>query len=209
MGLSHLLTLSTGERIATPRWYRAGQAKLRVIQRRIARRRTGGANRRKAVVQVQRQHARVANQRNDYLNKVVSTLIERYDTIAIENLRVTNMVKNRRLSKSITDAGWGYFAQHLTDKAASAGREVREVNPAYTSKTCSGCGALFTQEITLSVRRVACAACGLSLDRDHNAAINILARAQSACDQQPAGTPPLGANVAGLPACVAHEAAGF
>jgi len=200
VGLSHLLTLSTGERIANPRWYRTGQAKLRVMQRRMARRTKGGSNRHKAVMAVQRQHEHVANQRKDYLNKVVSNLTRRYDMIAIEDLRVTNMVKNHTLSKSILDAGWTYFAQHLTNKAESAGRALCVVNPAYTSKTCSGCGVLFSQDITLAVRWVTCAACGLSLDRDHNAARNILKRA---------GTLPVGANVAGLPACVAHEAAGL
>jgi len=200
VGLAHLLTLSTGERVANPRWYRAGQARLRVMQRRIARRTQGGRNRRTAIAQVQRQHERVTNERKDYLDKVVSGLVAHYDTIAIENLRVTTMVKNHRLSKSIMDAGWSYVTHHLTDKAASAGRVVCAVDPAYTSKTCSGCGALFTQEINLSVRWVTCASCGVSLDRDQNAAINILKRA---------GTPPVGANVAGVPACVAHEAALF
>jgi len=200
VGLSHLVTLSDGERIVNPRWYRASQSKLRVIQRRIARRTKGGANRRKAIAQVQRQHERVARQRKDCLDKVAWGLISRYDLIALEKLRVANMVKNHSLSKSILDAGWTYFAQHLTSKAASAGREVRFVDPAYTSKTCSGCGVLFNHDITLSTRWITCSSCGLSLDRDHNAALNILKRA---------GTPPLGANVAGLPACVAQEAAGF
>jgi putative transposase len=82
------------------------------------------------------------------------------------------MVRNPHLGKSILDAGWGYLVAHLTHKAAEAGREVVLVNPAYTSKTCSGCGAIF-ENLTLSVRHVSCS-CGLSLDRDHNAAINIL-----------------------------------
>jgi len=158
---------------------------------------------------VYRQHARIANTRKDYLNKLVIGLVRSYDLIAIEDLRITNMARNHHLSTSILDAGWGYLTDHLTRKAACAGRWVRVVDPSFTSKTCSGCGERFTQEITLSVRWVTCQACGLSLDRDHNAAINILKRAQGALDHQPAGTPPLGANVAGLPACVAQEAAPF
>jgi len=209
VGLTHLFTTSEGDTVENPRWYRTEQAKLRIIQRRIARRRKGGSNRKKAVAQVQRQHERIGHRRKDYLNKLVYRLVHAYDLIAMEDLRITNMARNHHLSKSILDAGWGYLAQHLTRKAACAGREVRLVDPSYTSKTCSSCGERFTQEITLSVRWVTCQACGLSLDRDHNAATNILNRARDASDRQPAGTPPVGANVAGLPACVAHEAAGF
>ncbi len=209
VGLTHLLTTSNGDTVENPRWYRAEQAALRVIQRRIARRQKGGSNRKKVVAQVQRQHERVGNQRKDYLNKLVSGLVKTYDVIAIEDLRITNMTRNHHLSKSILDAGWGYLADHLTRKAACAGREVRLVDPSYTSKTCSGCGERFAQEITLAVRWVTCGACGLSLDRDHNAAINILKRARNASDRQPAGTPPLGVNVVGLPTCVAQEAAPF
>jgi len=209
VGLTHLLTTSNGDRVENPRWYRTEQATLRIIQRRIARRTKGGSNRKRAVAQVQRQHERIGNRRKDYLNKIVADLVRSHDLIAIEDLRITNMTRNHHLSKSILDSGWGYLANHLTRKAACAGREVRLVDPAYTSKTCSGCGERFAQEITLAVRWVTCQACGLSLDRDHNAAINILHRARSASDQQPAGTPPLGANVAGMPACVAQEAAPF
>jgi len=209
VGLTHLLTTSDGATVDNPRWYRAEQATLRIIQRRIARRQKGGSNRKKAVAQVQRQHQRITDRRKDYLNKLVADLVQSHDLIAIEDLRITNMTRNRRLSTSILDAGWGYLADQLMRKAACAGRWVSVVDPAYTSKTCSGCGERFTQEITLSVRWVTCQACGLSLDRDHNAAINILKRAHDTLDHQPAGTPPLGANVAGLPAGVAQEAAGF
>ena len=94
------------------------------------------------------------------------------------------MVRNHHLSKSILDAGWGYLITHLTHKAEEAGRRVILVDPASTSKTCSQCGTLF-EHLTLADRWLTCA-CGLSLDRDHNAAINILKRA---------GTRPLGANV--------------
>jgi putative transposase len=206
VGLTHLLTTSDGETVENPRWYRAEQATLRVVQRRIARRKTGGNNRKKAVAQVQRQYERITNRRKDYLNKLVADLVGSHDLIAIEDLRITHMARNRHLAKSILDAGWGYLADHLARKAACAGRWVSMVDPADTSKTCSGCGERLTQEITLAVRWVTCGSCGLSLDRDHNAAINILKRARGASAQQPARTSPLGVNVAGLPACVAQEA---
>lgn len=102
-------------------------------------------------------------------------MAQQYDGIAVEGLRITNMVRNRHLSKSILDSGWGYFKEWLTHKAASAGRELVFVDPAYTSQCCSGCGAIF-QDFDLSTRWVTCD-CGLSLDRDHNAALNILSRA--------------------------------
>lgn len=104
-----------------------------------------------------------------------TALVQHFDVIAIEDLKVKNMVQNRHLSKRILDAGWGYFKQRLLDKAADAGREVELVDPANTSKTCSNCAALF-EGLTLAHRWVECE-CGLSLDRDHNAAINVLIRA--------------------------------
>jgi len=175
VGLHHLATTSDGETIENPRWCRAEQAKLRVLQRRVSRRQRGGANRRKAVAALQRQHERIANRRADYLNKLAHGLVERFDRIALEDLQIANMAQNGHLSTSILDTGWGYLKQHLAYKAAEAGRVVYWVNPAYTSKSCSQCGCLF-EHLTLSDRWVECA-CGLSLYRDHNAALNILRRA--------------------------------
>ncbi|MCX6054260.1 MAG: transposase [Chloroflexi bacterium] len=95
--------------------------------------------------------------------------------IAIEDLRITNRIKNHNLARSILDGGWGYFAQRLSDKAVEAGREIVRVNPANTSKTCSGCGTVF-ENFDLSVRWIKCNY-GLSMNNDINAAINILKRA--------------------------------
>ena len=102
-------------------------------------------------------------------------LIANYDRIALEDLQITGMVQNHHLSKSILDAGWGYLKQRLIDKAAEAGRQVYAVRPADTSSTCCSCGRTFP-EISLAVRWVDCR-CGLSMDRDVNAACNILKRA--------------------------------
>ena len=175
VGVHHLAATSEGEIIDNPKWYRAEQARLRVLQRRVSRRKLRGSNRRKAVAALQRQHERIANRRADFLNKLSHRLIHNYDRIALEDLKIKNMVRNRHLSKSILDAGWGYLKQRLTYKAAEAGRVVYLVNPAYSSKICSHCGTLF-ETLSLSDRRVSCA-CGLSLDRDVNAALNILYRA--------------------------------
>lgn len=175
VGLHHLLATSDGEMVENPCWYRAEQAKLRILQRTMSRRTKGGSNRRKAVTALQRQHERIANRRHDFLNKLAHDLVVRYDRIALEDLATANLVRNRHLSKSILDAGWSYLRQHLTRKAEEAGRVVFAVEPAYTSKTCSRCGVMF-ESLTLKDRWVACS-CGLSLDRDHNAALNILHRA--------------------------------
>ena len=107
-------------------------------------------------------------------HKLSHGLVKDFDLIALEDLRIRNMTRNRHLSKSILDSGWGIFRQFLTYKAESARREIASVNPAYTSKTCSNCGAVFS-DFNLSTRWLDCT-CGLSLDRDHNAAINILAK---------------------------------
>ena len=175
VGIHHLLATSDGQVYENPRWYREGQARLRRIQRKVSRRKKGSNRRRKAVLELQCAHEHISSQRMDYIRKTVLELVCNYDTIAIEDLRINNMVRNHYLSKSILDAGWGYFKRHLIGKAEEAGREVVKVNPAYTSKTCSDCGAIFAN-LKLSDRTVKCG-CGLRLDRDVNAAINILHRA--------------------------------
>ncbi len=185
VGISALATTSDGDQIENPNYYRQAQAKLRILQRSLARKKRGSKNRRKALllellVRVQSQQEHVANQRRDYLHQLSTELVANYDLIALEDLRIRNMVRNKHLSKSILDSGCepsvrSIFRQYLTYKAGSAGREVLLVDPAYTSKTCSRCGAIF-EGLTLSDRWVECA-CGLSLDRDHNAAIHILYRA--------------------------------
>jgi putative transposase len=175
VGLHHLLATSENEVVENPRWYRAEQQKLRVIQRRVSRRKKGGSNRRKAVLDLQRQHFHIANSRKDYLDKLAHHFITNYDVIALEDLHITGMVRNHHLSKSILDAGWGYLKTHLVSKAVEAGREVVLVDPAFTSKTCCSCGTLL-DELSLADRWVDCP-CGLSMDRDVNAALNILKRA--------------------------------
>lgn len=175
VGIRTLLTTNEGEKVNHPHWYRAAQADLRRKQRALARAKQGSQNRSKKVLAVQRQYEKVTRQRIDYLNRIIYHLIQHCDKIALEDLTISNLVCNRHLSKSILESGWGYFKTHLAIKAASAGREIVLVNPAYTSKTCSCCGAQF-ENFNLSVRWVECG-CGLSLDRDHNAALNILHRA--------------------------------
>lgn len=187
MGINALITTSEGEHVHNPHWYREAQAELRRKQRRLQRAQKGSNQRHKKRLEVQRQHEHVRNQRKDFFDKLVYELVHTYDVIAIEDLKIRNMVKNHRLSKSILDAGWGYFKKRLIDKAADAGRSIVLIDPAYTSKSCSNCGALF-EGLTLAHRWVECE-CGLSLDRDHNAALNILKRAGRVREPERSGLP--------------------
>jgi putative transposase len=180
LNVENLLTDSEGNRVESPVYYRKAQSRLRIAQRTFQRKKRGSKNRRKALGQVQRLQEHTQNQRQDFLNKVAHTYTQANDLIALEDLRIPNMVRNRHLGKSILDQGWGYFRQRITAKAANAGRQRVLVNPAYTSKACSSCGQLF-QDFDLSTRWVTCD-CGLSLARDHNAAINILKRARNGSD---------------------------
>jgi putative transposase len=193
LNVENLLTDSTGERRESPKYYRKAQRDLRKAQRAVQRKQRGSQNRRKAILRVQRLREHIKNQRQDLLNKVAHDYTRAFDLIALEDLPITNMVRNRHLSKSIGDAGWGYLRNRLTVKAANAGRTIVLVNPAYTSKICSCCGQLFPS-LTLSERWINCDGCGLSLARDHNAAIHILKRATTGWDTS------VPVNVAPLPA---------
>jgi putative transposase len=175
VGIHALIATSDGQCEPNPGWYRASQQQLRVAHRRVARRTKGGSNRRRAVRSLQRVAAHTRAQRQDFLNKLADGLVERYDWIALEDLRIRNMVRNHRLAKSILDSGWGYLHNRLSRKAEEAGRRVVLVDPRNTSQECSRCGV--HQALTLKDRWVRCA-CGLSLDRDVNAARNILLRSR-------------------------------
>jgi putative transposase len=174
LGLESFATLSTGEHIFNPRWYRKAERALKTAQRRVARRKKGSHRRRKAVKLLARAHLKVKRQRQDFHHKEALKLVQVNDTIYHEELQTANLVKNHSLAKSISDAGWSAFLSILSYKAACAGRSVVAVPPAYTSQRCSGCGRMVWKG--LSVRWHSCPYedCGTSLHRDHNAARNIL-----------------------------------
>jgi len=191
LGLLHFATLSDGSTIENPRYYRKAEKKLERLQQAVSRKKRGSLRRRKAVKQVAKAYRKVRNQRQDFLHKESRKLVNAYGTIVFEELQPANMSKRPKpkqdetgkylpngaaaksgLNKSIVDASWGMFQQFCTYKAASAGREVLFVNPKYTSQACSGCGQVRKKE--LSERWHSCD-CGTELDRDHNAALNILA----------------------------------
>jgi putative transposase len=168
LGLVAFATTSSGERIFHPGWYRQAGRALKRAQRRVSRRKKGSNRRRKAVGLLARAHLKVKRQRQDFHQKTALRLVQQNDTIYHEDVQTANMRKNHHLAKSISDAGWSAFLSILAAKAAYAGRRVVAVPPAYTSQTCSGCGAIAHKG--LSVRWHSCPQCGTSLHRDHNAA---------------------------------------
>ncbi len=175
VGVEHFLTTSDEEHVPNPAYLKDSLPDLRRAQRALARKTKGGNNRKKARKVVSKLYADVRNQRKDHRHKVALSLINRYGIIAVESLNIRGMVRNRRLSRAISDVAWGGFITTLKHKAESAGARVIEVNPAGTSQQCSGCGAKVPKR--LPVRWHRCPQCGLVLQRDVNAARNILSRA--------------------------------
>lgn len=175
VGIENFATLSTGEVIENPKYLRQAERELKIAQRKVSKKRLRGSNRRKAARILARKHQRVSNQRRDFFDKLSNQIIREFDDIAVEDLNIKGMVKNHHLAKSISDAAWNTFLNILIAKAANAGRRVWKVAAAFTSQDCSGCGERVKK--SLAVREHRCIGCGLVLHRDHNAAINILARA--------------------------------
>jgi putative transposase len=175
VGLNHLLTLSTGEKITNPRHERRDRTALAKAQRRLAKKAGGdGANRAKARRQVAKIHARITDRRRDNLHKLTTRLVRENQTLVIEDLSVGNMVKNRNLARAISDAAWADFRSMLQYKAHWYGRKVIAVDRWFpSSKLCSHCGTL-KERMPLHVRTWTCD-CGASHDRDVNAAKNLLA----------------------------------
>ncbi len=171
VGLNAFVVDSDGQRIPNPRYYRKSEKMLGKHQRILSRCKKGSNRRKKQRQVVARCHEHIANQRKDFQFKTVHRILLRCDEVAVENLTITNMLKNHYLAKSISDAGWGSFRLKLQSKAESAGKQFTKVKPHYTSQKCSSCEAIVPK--LLSVRVHDCPHCGLVLDRDHNAAINI------------------------------------
>ena len=173
LGLIDFATLSTGEKIANPRWFRKAQDKLAKAQKKLSRKKKGSMNWQKQRIKVARLHERIANQRKDFQHKVSRQLVETYGLIRFENLNIKGMVKNHKLAKSISDAGWAQFVRMVEYKGAWYGAYVEKIDRFFaSSKTCSDCGTKTV--LKLSDREWACTECGVLHDRDVNAAINIL-----------------------------------
>ncbi|MFC9357283.1 RNA-guided endonuclease InsQ/TnpB family protein [Rhodococcus sp. NPDC057014] len=173
-GITSLYTLSTGEKITNPRHERTDRERLAKAQRALAKKEKGSRNRAKARLKVAKIHGRIADRRRDYLHKLSTRLVRENQVIAVEDLSVRNMVKNRSLSRAISDASWSEFRTMLESKADWYGRRVVAVDRFYpSSKTCSVCGEV-ASTMPLNVRKWTCR-CGAVHDRDVNAARNILA----------------------------------
>ena len=185
LGVKDFAVTSDGGCIANPRHLERKARNLARYQRRMARCRRGSMNRRKAKAKVARAHRKVRNARADFLHRTSTNLVRRADTIVIEDLAVTNMVKNRRLARVISDAGWGELRRQLEYKAERAGRTLVVIDRWYpSSKTCSACGHLLAK-LSLSTRHWTCPTCRTRHDRDINAAKNILAAGRAVAGDNP------------------------
>ncbi|MGD1805045.1 RNA-guided endonuclease InsQ/TnpB family protein [Dapis sp. BLCC M126] len=174
MGLKKFLVTSSGESVTIPQYYRKSQKRLKTLQKRLSKKKKGSQRWLKAVKAVAKQHKKVADKRKDFHFKTANELLSKADVIAHENLNIKGLAKSK-LSKSINDAGWGQFLTILTVKAGNAGQKTIAVNPQNTSQDCSICGEKVPKE--LSQRIHSCPHCGIVIDRDVNAAINIKNRA--------------------------------
>ncbi|MDR6218816.1 transposase [Deinococcus soli (ex Cha et al. 2016)] len=172
LGVAHLVITSDGEFVDNPRPLRSAQKRLRVLQRSLSRKKRGSKRRHKARRAVARLHLKVKRQRDDLHHKVAVKLVRENDWIAHENLSITGLARTR-MARSVLDAGWGSLIEKLISKAVEAGRTVVGVHPAYTSQDCHLCG--HREKHSLSVREFTCKGCGALLNRDVNAAKNILA----------------------------------
>lgn len=178
LGLIKFATLSDGSAIDNPRYFKAGEELLAKRQRRLSKRKKGSNSRQQAKILVGKAHEHIRNQRLDFARKLAKDLFTRFDFIAYEDLNIKGMVQSN-LSKSISDASWRIFIQTLINRAEYAGRWAVPVNPRHTSQACSNCGVLVPKKLSDRVHRCTC---GLVLDRDINAARNILTLGRSVVD---------------------------
>jgi putative transposase len=186
LGLQYFIATSDGEVVEPPKFLRESEKKLANVQRQLAKKKPRSNRRKRAKLRVAQTHRRISNQRRDWLHKLSTRIIGENDIICFENLNIAGMVKNHHLAKSISDASWGLFVSMLVYKAEGAGRQAVDVPAPDTSQECSGCGQRVPK--SLSTRWRQCPRCGLALERDHNAALNILARGLSVLASGPGVT---------------------
>lgn len=175
LGITSLVALSTGEKVANPKGFKAKRHKLRKAQKALSRKVKGSNNRYKARLKVAKIHAEIGDARQDFLHKLTTRLVRENQTIAVEDLAVKNMVKNRKLSQAISDASWGELVRQLEYKCDWYGRNFVKIDRWFpSSKRCGHCGHV-VEKLPLNIREWDCPKCGTKHDRDVNAAKNILA----------------------------------
>ena len=172
LGLKALITTSDGIQIDPPRFLGKSEKKLKRAQRNLSTKKKGSGKRGKARTKVAKIHRKTERHRDDFSYKISRNLVKNHDLITFEDLDIRGMIRNHHLAKSIADASWGRIVQYTMYKAESAGTVVILVNPMYTSRKCSRCGNI-RKDLKLSDRIYHCNSCGLIIDRDLNAAINI------------------------------------
>ena len=172
VGLKSYYTDSDGTTVANPRYFRKAEQRLKRLHRQLSGKQKGSANRKKARKQLAKAYLKVSRQREDFARKTANALVSSHDFLAYEDLQIRNLMRNRHLSKSISDASWGKFLHWVNYYGMLHQIPVIAVPPRFTTQDCSACGARVKK--SLSVRTHICPACGLVLDRDENAALNIL-----------------------------------
>jgi putative transposase len=173
LGIKDFAIISTGEKIANPKFLKTSLSRLKTFQRRVSRKLKGSNNRRKAVKQLAKIHEKISNQRHDFQHKESNTLLSENQAVAVETLNIKGMTKNHKLAQAISDSAWGSFVSKLEYKAKRLGKTVLRIGMWEPStKTCNVCG-YHNQDITLDVREWECPDCRTVHDRDINAAINI------------------------------------
>ena len=179
VGTTNYLTTSEGEKVENPRWYRQSEGLLRKHSKSLSRKKKSSQRWQKQQHTLALHLERTANKRKDFIGKLVYKLFHHSENNVLigEDLSVSNMVKNKHLSKSISDASWGKFFEWCGNIAERDGFHFHQVDPKHTSQTCSACGKKAPKKLSLAIRTFDCSFCGNSIDRDHNAAINILLRA--------------------------------
>ena len=182
VGTTHYLTTSKGEKEDNPRWYRQVEGLLRKHSKAFSRKKKGSHRWRKQQHTLALHHERTANKRKDFIGKIVYKLYHHKENnvLIAEDLSVSNMVQNQYLSKSISDASWAKFFEWCGNIAERDGFHFHQVDPKNTSQTCSSCGKKSQKKLSLAIRTFCCQYCGTTLDRDHNAALNILFKAAAA-----------------------------
>ena len=175
VGLTAYYTDSEGNTVENPSHHRKAEKRLKRLHRRLSRKQRGSNNRKKARKALAKGYLKVHRQREDFARKLASTLVSSHDLIAYEQLQIRNMVRNRHLAKSIHDAAWGTFISWVKAYGVMHDIPVIAVAPQFTSQECSACGTLVKK--SLSIRTHICTGCSVVLDRDQNAALNILAKA--------------------------------